>query len=187
MTTGQLELGPARESVYVHQKKDSAILSLELLEETGTEKHNAQSYTVLRTSMPLLLRVERTLTRMRPHDGLVQVYRIRVKWGDCVWTLQRRYSQFREFHQVILLSIVIIFIFIIFMVSRSVMVQAVKWKTSVKLPYPIPKKHLLHSLDYNVIEERKAGLRQYLKGTPHTEAHVQLVVDVLMRMCTRGS
>jgi hypothetical protein len=47
-------------------------------------------------------------------------------------------------------------------------VQSVKWKTNVKLPYKLPGKKFMGSLEDDVIEERKVGLRQYLKGSLHT-------------------
>lgn len=121
LNAGKLEMGQ-RESVYVHQKKDAPVLTLQLLDETIIEKHNSQTYTL---------------------------YRIRVTWGDCVWTIQRRYSQFSDFH------------------------KSVKWKTNVKLPYPLPGKKLIGSLEDEVVEQRKVGLRQYLKGVE--ERQMELV------------
>jgi predicted secreted acid phosphatase len=46
LNAGKLEMGQ-RESVYVHQKKDAPVLTLQLLDETIIEKHNSQTYTVL--------------------------------------------------------------------------------------------------------------------------------------------
>lgn len=111
LNAGPLELGPARESVYVHRMKDHAIVSLDLLEETLTDKHRSHAYTVSTRGRPLseLLLPSRWPALIIPSPSLVwgdarQVYKVKVMWTDCVWTIQRRYSQFREFNKVIPLS-----------------------------------------------------------------------------------
>jgi hypothetical protein len=101
LNAGKLEMGQ-RESVYVHQKKDAPVLTLQLLDETIIEKHNSQTYTVL---LQHCTHDTHARTHARTHDRTLmvvywQLYRIRVTWGDCVWTIQRRYSQFSDFHKV---------------------------------------------------------------------------------------
>ena len=167
LNAGKLEMGQ-RESVYVHQKKDVPVLTLQLLDETLIEKHHSQTYTVL---LQHCTHNTHAHARQNPDCGALAVVpnpsdmgRLRVDDSASLLPVQRL-SQGEPLRSLPTACIYLRDSSVIVCVSCvPVCRQSIKWKTNIKLPYPLPGKKLIGSLEDEVVEQRKVGLRQYLKG-----------------------
>jgi hypothetical protein len=71
----------------------------------------------------------------------VKVYSIGVRWGECEWRINRRYSQFVELDSALR-----------------------KTAPMVTLPYPLPPKQAFGRLEESFVNERESALARYVEG-----------------------